>query len=314
MPDGRLPVSRIAVSGLDRRNPARGAQRAARSRGGRRARGLLRRRRRRRRAWAAAATWPARSGLRRAAADAAGAHRGRLHLGIVEPAARALRATRVPGLPARRARGRRATWSPAGRCRRSPARSTAPRRAPASASPRTTSACWCSAARSARARSTMAALDAFGEAAPCAVLHACRPPRLPRAAARLDGARLARALPARAPTSTPSPTRSRPPTWRPPARAARCSSWPPRACPSILVPYPHATADHQTRNARWMAEGGAAVVVPDAELDGAAAGARGGRAARVAAAPGGDAQRGARARAARTPPQRIADEVMAAAG
>ena len=37
--------------------------------------------------------------------------------------------------------------------------------------------------------------------------------------------------------------------------------------PSILVPYPHATADHQTGNARWMEEGGAAVVVPDAELD-----------------------------------------------
>jgi UDP-N-acetylglucosamine--N-acetylmuramyl-(pentapeptide) pyrophosphoryl-undecaprenol N-acetylglucosamine transferase len=37
--------------------------------------------------------------------------------------------------------------------------------------------------------------------------------------------------------------------------------------PAILVPYPHATADHQTGNARWMAEAGAAVVVPDAELD-----------------------------------------------
>jgi UDP-N-acetylglucosamine--N-acetylmuramyl-(pentapeptide) pyrophosphoryl-undecaprenol N-acetylglucosamine transferase len=36
--------------------------------------------------------------------------------------------------------------------------------------------------------------------------------------------------------------------------------------PAILVPYPHATADHQTANARWMAEGGAAVVVPDREL------------------------------------------------
>jgi UDP-N-acetylglucosamine--N-acetylmuramyl-(pentapeptide) pyrophosphoryl-undecaprenol N-acetylglucosamine transferase len=36
--------------------------------------------------------------------------------------------------------------------------------------------------------------------------------------------------------------------------------------PAILVPYPHATADHQTANARWMAEGGAAIVIPDAEL------------------------------------------------
>ncbi len=38
--------------------------------------------------------------------------------------------------------------------------------------------------------------------------------------------------------------------------------------PSILVPYPHATADHQTANARHMEAAGAAVVVPDAELDG----------------------------------------------
>ena len=36
--------------------------------------------------------------------------------------------------------------------------------------------------------------------------------------------------------------------------------------PAILVPYPHATADHQTANARWMADGGAAVVIPDSDL------------------------------------------------
>jgi UDP-N-acetylglucosamine--N-acetylmuramyl-(pentapeptide) pyrophosphoryl-undecaprenol N-acetylglucosamine transferase len=36
--------------------------------------------------------------------------------------------------------------------------------------------------------------------------------------------------------------------------------------PAVLVPYPHASADHQTTNARWMAEAGAAVVLPDAEL------------------------------------------------
>ena len=36
--------------------------------------------------------------------------------------------------------------------------------------------------------------------------------------------------------------------------------------PAILVPYPHATADHQATNARWMADGGAAVVIPDREL------------------------------------------------
>jgi UDP-N-acetylglucosamine--N-acetylmuramyl-(pentapeptide) pyrophosphoryl-undecaprenol N-acetylglucosamine transferase len=36
--------------------------------------------------------------------------------------------------------------------------------------------------------------------------------------------------------------------------------------PAILVPYPHATADHQTTNARWMTSAGAAELIVDAEL------------------------------------------------
>jgi UDP-N-acetylglucosamine--N-acetylmuramyl-(pentapeptide) pyrophosphoryl-undecaprenol N-acetylglucosamine transferase len=36
--------------------------------------------------------------------------------------------------------------------------------------------------------------------------------------------------------------------------------------PAILVPYPHASADHQTANARWMADAGAATIIRDAEL------------------------------------------------
>ncbi len=39
--------------------------------------------------------------------------------------------------------------------------------------------------------------------------------------------------------------------------------------PAVLVPYPHASADHQSANARWMSDAGAAVVIPDAELSGA---------------------------------------------
>ena len=37
--------------------------------------------------------------------------------------------------------------------------------------------------------------------------------------------------------------------------------------PALLVPYPHATADHQTLNARHFERGGGAIVVPEAELD-----------------------------------------------
>jgi UDP-N-acetylglucosamine--N-acetylmuramyl-(pentapeptide) pyrophosphoryl-undecaprenol N-acetylglucosamine transferase len=36
--------------------------------------------------------------------------------------------------------------------------------------------------------------------------------------------------------------------------------------PAILVPYPQAAADHQTGNARWMERGGAATVLPDADV------------------------------------------------
>jgi len=38
--------------------------------------------------------------------------------------------------------------------------------------------------------------------------------------------------------------------------------------PAILVPYPHATADHQSANAEWMRAAGAATVVRDEELSG----------------------------------------------
>jgi len=36
--------------------------------------------------------------------------------------------------------------------------------------------------------------------------------------------------------------------------------------PAVLVPYPYATADHQTANAKFMERAGAAVVIPDREL------------------------------------------------
>jgi UDP-N-acetylglucosamine--N-acetylmuramyl-(pentapeptide) pyrophosphoryl-undecaprenol N-acetylglucosamine transferase len=36
--------------------------------------------------------------------------------------------------------------------------------------------------------------------------------------------------------------------------------------PAVLVPYPFATADHQAKNARYFADGGGAIVVPETEL------------------------------------------------
>ena len=36
--------------------------------------------------------------------------------------------------------------------------------------------------------------------------------------------------------------------------------------PAVLIPYPHAAADHQTTNAAWMAERGAATVLRDEDL------------------------------------------------
>jgi UDP-N-acetylglucosamine--N-acetylmuramyl-(pentapeptide) pyrophosphoryl-undecaprenol N-acetylglucosamine transferase len=38
--------------------------------------------------------------------------------------------------------------------------------------------------------------------------------------------------------------------------------------PAVLIPYPYATADHQTANARFMEDAGAAIVIPDSELNG----------------------------------------------
>jgi UDP-N-acetylglucosamine--N-acetylmuramyl-(pentapeptide) pyrophosphoryl-undecaprenol N-acetylglucosamine transferase len=83
--------------------------------------------------------------------------------------------------------------------------------------------------------------------------------------------------------------------------------------PAILVPYPHATADHQSANAAWMQRAGAALVLRDEELgpERVAAAVEGlfgeeGRLEGMAAA----SRSLARPDAAR----RIADEVLAAAG
>ncbi|MCA1682596.1 MAG: undecaprenyldiphospho-muramoylpentapeptide beta-N-acetylglucosaminyltransferase [Actinobacteria bacterium] len=83
--------------------------------------------------------------------------------------------------------------------------------------------------------------------------------------------------------------------------------------PAILVPYPHATADHQTANARWMSDAGAAVVVPDAELTAARLGQEVGA---LLGDPSGLAAMAAASASLARPDaaQAVADEVLAAAG
>jgi UDP-N-acetylglucosamine--N-acetylmuramyl-(pentapeptide) pyrophosphoryl-undecaprenol N-acetylglucosamine transferase len=112
-----------------------------------------------------------------------------------------------------------------------------------------------------------AALDAFGAAAPCSVLHAC---------GRRDHDDLRRRLDALG-----SPPHYRLYAYIKPFAdalaaadlvAARAGGsvleLAAAGLPAILVPYPQATADHQTTNARYVERAGAAVVVPDSELDG----------------------------------------------
>ena len=112
-----------------------------------------------------------------------------------------------------------------------------------------------------------AALDAFGAAAPCSVLHA---------AGRRDYEELRARL-----AELGSPPHYRLLPYVEPFADALASADIAAAraggsvfelaaagLPSILVPYPHATGNHQDANARFMERAGAAVVIPDAELDG----------------------------------------------
>ena len=49
--------------------------------------------------------------------------------------------------------------------------------------------------------------------------------------------------------------------------AITCSELAVTGTPSVLVPSPNVTADHQTKNARALSDGGAAVLVPEPDLD-----------------------------------------------
>lgn len=154
-----------------------------------------------------------------------------------------------------------------------------------------------------------AALDAFGAAAPCAVLHACGRRDYPDLRERLDAL-------------------GSPPHYvlreyiQPFADALAAADLvvaraggsvlelAAAGLPSVLIPYPHATADHQTANARFMERAGAAIVVPDDEVDGPRLAREVGE---LLAAPQRVAEMANAARAVARPDaaDRIADAVMA---
>jgi len=83
--------------------------------------------------------------------------------------------------------------------------------------------------------------------------------------------------------------------------------------PAVLVPYPFATADHQTANASWMVDAGAAKVITDEDLS---ADLIAGLIPRLFADPGGLERMAARSAALARPNAAtdIADQVMIAAG
>ena len=166
-------------------------------------------------------------------------------------------APRLPCLSARRAQRRPLRrHGPAGR--REPARPRWRARAAFGIGPDET--CVLVFGGSLGARSlNLAALDAFAGAS-FHVLHVC---------GQRDYERCARARFARhmtcASTSTwrTSATRSPRPIWwsRAPGSVFEMAAY---GLPAILVPYPHAAGDHQSSNARWMSDAGAAITWPTA--------------------------------------------------
>ena len=186
---------------------------------------------------------------RGAAADPAGPDRGRQHLGPRQPAAGAVRAPRLPRVPDRRRGTGRATCV-TGRPVPAPATDREAARARFGLCRRGHDACSCSAARWARARSTRRR----SRRSPARRSGSCTPRRA-RLRARSTRARphydlrdyiddFGEALLA----ADLVVARSGGSVFEIAAHGR----------PAILVPYPHAAADHQTANARWMADGGAA--------------------------------------------------------
>ena len=216
------------------------------------------------------------------------------HLGLTNRHARPVRAARLPGLPDRRARRRRATASPAGR-------SPPPRAIAARARERLGIARRGDVRARVRRLARRALDQPWRRSRPSRggafrVLHVAGSRDYAELAARelppgydlreyLDQADFADALAAADLVV---------------ARAGgSVFEIAAHGLPAILVPYPHAAGDHQSANARWMSEAGAAIVIADGELTAERLARQVARAARRPPAPGRDGRRLARASRAR---------------
>ena len=234
-----------------RTNPLQGGARGRRkaARRGRRGAADPARRAPGRRAWAAAATSPGRSGSPRSLrADPARADRGRQPPRPHQPRCSRRVARRV--CLAFPIEGRDGDALP----RHRPPRAAAgdrPRRRPRARSASPTD----ETLRARLRRLARRALDQRGgdrRRSPARRSASCTPPGTRDYAALRDRAPATR-YDLRDYIDAVRRRRSPPPTSRSRARAARSSRSPRTACRRPR-PYPHATADHQTANARWMAD------------------------------------------------------------
>ena len=263
MPAAGFALSTIAVEGLSRSNPLRAARAlalaarrgpartvAARAAGARRGDGRRRLCRRPGRARGAEPANPAR------------ADRGRQPPGADQPRAGAGRAPGLPGLSARPVATALATWSPG-------ARSPPPRTTAMAARERLGIA----SGETLRARVRRLARRALAEhrsarclrgrrrstcctSAGAVTTRSCRARRCATGydlREQLDVADFAEALRA----SDLVVARSGGSVFEIAAHGL----------PAILVPYPHASGDHQSANARWMTDAGAAIAIADARAE-----------------------------------------------
>ena len=234
------------------------------------------------------------------------------HLGVTNRLLAPLARAGLPGLPDRGPRRARSgvRERPAA-CRPAPAAPTARRRARASASAPDEPCVLVFGGSLGARRLNDAALDAFGAAAPV------------RRAARQRAARPRRACARASTRSARRPTTTCMPYIEPFADALAAADLvvaraggsvielAAAGLPAILVPYPHATADHQTSNARYIERAGAARGGARRRARRPAPGARGGRAAGRAAAHWRRWPSAARAVARPDAAERIAAELLA---